>query len=55
MHAITVQKPKAKYRVAIKAPSGKLEVRWVDSKYSVDQIAEEFGVSISSIKWEPMR
>lgn len=55
VHRITVQKPKARFRVAIESPSGKKEVRWVESKFSIDQICAEYGVSTSSVKWEPMK
>ena len=55
MNRITVEKPKARYRVVIELQSGKKEIRWVDSKYSVDQICEEYLVSTSSVKWVPMR
>jgi len=55
MHKITVEKPKDKLRVIIETPSGKKEIRWVGSRYSVEQICEEYGVSVSSVRWSNMK
>lgn len=55
MHKIKVEKPRGLYRVVVEMPSGKKEVRWVNSKNSIWQICSEYMVPFDSIKWEPMR
>ena len=55
MHKITVEKPRARLKVTIENPSGKKEVRWVDTHFSVNQICEEYLVPIDSVRWSPMK